>query len=146
MGDLPQTPSKTQNPQDQSTATQHVPLSSGSKEGESIAIASNEFSLKAVATEVMLPKEAIQAGLTVTHQSVPLPPQVIQAGVKTVGVHTPVFGQQGSGLQLPLSDNQIAQALNDSVQKSVRWLAEWCVRQIKVMHAVVSRKERHLHK
>jgi len=130
-------------PQSKPSDDQQLPASIssiGGKEGEGISIATAEMPLKAVGQEIQLPKEALSAGVVVTPQTVLLPPQIVQAGVKAVGPSVPVSVQPANGLQLPLTDEQIAKALHENIKTSIRWLAEWCVRKIKMVHAKVVRK------
>jgi hypothetical protein len=42
---------------------------------------------------------------------------------------------------LPLSERQIQEGLHHKVWEGVRWLAEWCVRQIKMLHGKVIYKK-----
>jgi hypothetical protein len=142
MTDLPQQPVS----QDQSQPSQPVPPSSpagysgSSKEIEGSHIVSPELPLKAVGQEVVIPKEVEQAGVKVHPTTVPLPPQITQTGVQSVGANVPIAPTSGSTVVLPLNDTQIAQALHESVTSSIRWLAEWCVRQIKIIHGKLKTK------
>lgn len=38
---------------------------------------------------------------------------------------------------LPLTEEQVVMGLHEQVWSSLRWLAEWCVRQIKLLHGRV---------
>lgn len=111
-----------------------VMISTGGKEGEGGLIPAPELPLKPVGQEVVLPKEVSQAGVSVTPQTVVLPPPVVSQGVQSVGANVPPHPTNGSTVTLPLTEEQMTKALKESVQESVRWLAEWCVRQIKKMH------------
>jgi hypothetical protein len=42
---------------------------------------------------------------------------------------------------LPLTKSQIVKGLHHHVWEGIRWLAEWCVRQIKVLHGRVRFKK-----
>jgi len=130
MNDLPQSGAPTDPPS----------VSMGGKEGEIMPAPSSEMPLKGIGQEISLPKEVVSAGVTVTPQTVPLPPQLTQAGVQAVGMNVPVPSHSASAIHLPLTDEQIATALQESIKQSVRWLAEWCVRKIKIVHAKVVRK------
>lgn len=52
--------------------------------------------------------------------------------VKTVGIK-PVAAINPK-ITLPLTDDQIKLGLHHKVWEAIRWLAEWCVRQLKVIH------------
>ncbi len=51
--------------------------------------------------------------------------------VKQVGMTTPAA--QNPKVKLPLSDDQIKLGLHHKVWEAIRWLAEWCDRQIKML-------------
>ncbi len=136
MNDLPQIT----NTNDQPTI-QPPTFSFNGKEGE--IIPAMESPLKGVGQEIQLPKEIESVGVKVTPQTVPLPPQLQQAGVQAVGANVPVPVHHAPAIQLPLTDEQIAKALKESIKHSIRWLAEWCVRKVKVVHAKVIRKDAH---
>lgn len=142
MTDLPQQPVpdvSASQPAVQAPIPTPVGYSGGSKEAEG-AFISPEVPLRAVGQEAVLPKEVVSAGVKVQPQSVPLPQQVANMGVQSVGANVPPQPTDGNTITLPLSDAQIAQALHESVTSSIRWLAEWCTRRIKIMHQAVKRK------
>ncbi len=63
------------------------------------------------------------------------PAQMQQAAddyVKAVGMQ-PVK-QANSKVILPLSDDQIKKGLHHKVWEAIRWLAEWCTRQLKILN------------
>ncbi|MCX8008513.1 MAG: hypothetical protein N3A54_02280 [Patescibacteria group bacterium] len=133
MNDLPQQ-------QSQDTSNNHKQLSSSlGKEGE-MSVAGNELPLIAVNQEIVMPKETVSAGVKVIPQTVQLPPSVAQVGLKPAGASVPVVVSPSNAIHLPLTDDQIAKALHESIQSSIRWLAEWCVRKIKMVHARVIRR------
>lgn len=43
-------------------------------------------------------------------------------------------------VELPLTEDQVVQGLHMQVYDSLRWMAEWCVRQIKLLHGRVKYK------
>ena len=53
--------------------------------------------------------------------------------VKTVGLQS--ANPQNPKVQIPLTDDQIKDGLHHKVWEAVRWLAEWCLRQIKVIRS-----------
>lgn len=82
--------------------------------------------------EFELPKEVQTAGVRMQPTTVSIPAPVASLGVKPSGANIPV--QTKSSVVLPLSDDQIARGLHESITNSVRWLAEWCVRRLKHLH------------
>jgi hypothetical protein len=83
--------------------------------------------------DIELPPEVIKSGVRVQPTQVPLPQVVQTAGVQPAGINVTIGN--GATIAMPLSDDQIAQGLKTSVAESWRWLAEWCLRQIKLMGA-----------
>lgn len=83
-----------------------------------------------------LPKEVSAVGVRLQPTIIELPTIVQNAGVQvvnTVAQPVPVT----TTIALPLSDEQMAKGLHESVVNSVRWLTEWCVRRLKQMHILV---------
>jgi hypothetical protein len=141
MTDLPQQPiSDVSNPPSAVPSVSPQATYSGSNKEAEGSIVSPELPLKATSQETVLPKEVESLGVKVQPTTVPLPPQVAQAGVQSVNANVPQDPTNGSTISLPLTDAQIAQALHESVTSSVRWLAEWCVRQIKMVHEKIKKK------
>lgn len=142
MNDLPvPTPPTDPSQGDQQHSTTSV--SYGGKEGESFSINVPETSLKAVGQEVDLPKEVQSAGVQIQSTTVPLPQAVSDQGVTSVGYNVSSVPTHGSTITLPLSDSQIELALKKNTKQSIRWLAEWCVYQIKKMHENITSKKKH---
>lgn len=81
--------------------------------------------------ELELPKEVAGAGVKTQPTTVVLPHAVTQIGVKPVGQ---MVMPKAVTTALPLTDDQIAQGLKQSITSSWRWLAEWCVRKLKQLH------------
>lgn len=82
--------------------------------------------------EIELRKEVAAAGVKAHPTVVAIPPAVAQLGVQAIGSNSPA--PTGQAVVLPLSDDQITQALHADVTSSLRWLAEWCVRKLKQLH------------
>lgn len=82
--------------------------------------------------EVELPKEVASAGVKVRPTTVAIPQAVQQLGVKPTGANVPV--PPAPAVALPLTDDQIAVGLHQSIASSFRWLAEWCLRRLKQLH------------
>lgn len=79
--------------------------------------------------DMELPKEVASHGVRIAPTQIPVPQNLAQAGVKPAGDNVTIGS--GQTVTLPLSDDQIAQGLNQDVASSWRWLAEWCVRKLK---------------
>lgn len=105
------------------------------KEKEPIAggITIEEAGVRGVGQEGELPKEVASAGVKIQPTTIPIPPKVAQMGVAPVGQNIPTTPTAGNVI-LPLTDDQIAQGLHQSVVSSWRWMAEWCVRKLKQLH------------
>lgn len=84
--------------------------------------------------EIELPKEVAAAGVRPQPTTVILPQPVAQMGVSAVGQGAP---PPATTVTLPLTDDQIAQGLKQSITSSWRWLAEWCVRKLKQLHKII---------
>ena len=104
----------------------------GGKELESGGVGLEEPGLKDVSgKEIELPKEVVAAGVTSQPTTVAIPQPVAQMGVKAIGDAVVPLAPP---VALPLSDEQIALGLKQSVTTSWRWLAEFCRRRLKQMH------------
>ena len=106
-----------------------------SKEKTEIGMSSVEApTLREVGREMPLPVEVGAAGVKLHSSSVTIPAPVQKLGVKSTGdVSTPSV----STVALPLSDDQIATGLHQSITSSWRWLAEWCMRRLKQVHLLL---------
>lgn len=82
--------------------------------------------------EVELAKEVASAGVKVHPTTVAIPQPVAQMGVKPIGTNVP--SPSAATVALPLTDDQIAMGLHQSIASSIRWLAEWCLRRLKQLH------------
>ena len=146
MNDLPDPASSagnqpiiTNNPIIQTRDTQDsfgVPAGSVNKEIDVGGIRSGEVpGIKEVGKDIDLPKEVVSAGVKVQPTTVSIPPNVTKLGVKPIG--PAVTPPQSQAVALPLTDDQIVFGLKQSVTSSWRWLAEWCVRKIRQLHAKI---------
>lgn len=80
-------------------------------------------------------KEIREIGGEVRPETVRLPEIVKALGVSHSGATTPVVDDsQTVVITLPLTDDQIVVGLHRQIYNSLRWLAEWCVRQLKMAH------------
>lgn len=133
----------------QDTSAQSVPVQPASgaagKEIEPVSAKTETNTLSEIGQEIFLPQEVKRAGVTIKSESIDLPAALAQSGVKAVG--SPVHETPGSSITLPLSEEQVANGLHQSISSSFRWLAEWCKRQmieahktLKTIHAGVTGK------
>lgn len=112
-------------------------ISSGIEGKEKEAgLTSAESAVRPVGQEVEVSPEVISAGVKVQPTTIPIPPQVQQMGVKPAGQNVPAGAP---AVTLPLSDDQIARGLKQSIWSSWHWLAQWCVRKIKQLHRKLTR-------
>ena len=84
--------------------------------------------------ETELPKEVAAVGVKIQPTTVQIPQPVAQMGVKAVG---DAIRPEEPAVVLPLTDEQIALGLKQSITSSWRWLAEFCVRKLKQLHAKI---------
>lgn len=112
---------------------------SAGKEIETGGVGFEEPGLKDVTgKEMELPREVAAAGVTSQPTTVQLPQPVAQMGVKPIGdAVVPV----APSVALPLTDDQIASGLKQSVTSSWRWLAEFCVRKLKQLHKSLTKQQ-----
>lgn len=82
--------------------------------------------------DVELSPEVEASGVQKKSETIDLPPDIRQMGVEAVGPTQPHGG--GTTVKLPLDDTQIVQGLHAQILNSLRWLAEWCIRQLKKAH------------
>ncbi|MCX6793518.1 MAG: hypothetical protein NTY06_00235 [Candidatus Gottesmanbacteria bacterium] len=116
MNDLP-TPTQGTNP-------------SINKEQETGGIGA-EVPFRPVGQETELSPEVASSGVKIRPTTIPISPAAAQLGVKAAGQNIPAVSP---AVTLPLSDDQIAQGLKQSIWSSWRWLAQWCVRRLKQVH------------
>lgn len=84
--------------------------------------------------EMDVPKE-VEKHVSVTNESIELPPDLKKMGVSTPASTSAVSQVVPSKpINLPLSDDQIGTGLQSQLMTSLRWLAEWCLKQLKVAH------------
>lgn len=124
MNDLP-TPAQGTNP---SSATGAGGISSKEKETGGV---SAEAPFHPTGIETELSPEVTSSGVKVRPTTIPIPPPVAQMGVRAAGQNVPT---PTPVVALPLSDDQIAQGLKQSIWSSWRWLAQWCIRKLKQVH------------
>jgi hypothetical protein len=86
--------------------------------------------------ETEISPEVASSGVKIQPTSIPIPPPVSAMGVQPSGQNVP---PAAPAVTLPLSDDQIATGLKQSIWSSWRWLAEWCVRKLKQVHGNLTR-------
>jgi hypothetical protein len=114
---------------------QQTGIPTGAKEVEPGSLTPQEGLRDATGRETELSPEVSSAGVKVHPTTVSIPPPMAGMGVKPTGQNIPV--QTTSTVVLPLTDDQIAVGLHQSITNSVRWLAAWCVRRLKQVHIVL---------
>lgn len=111
-----------------------TPSSTG---GHGLASKEKEFlaeevrALEAVRKELELTPEVAEAGVEVQKEEIDLPPPLPKMGVTQIGPSTPIAIPT---ISLPLTDDKVVAGLGVSIWASLRWLAEWCLKQLKKAH------------
>lgn len=100
------------------------------------AVTSETPILTEVGKETELPAEVVKAGVKMSSDSVMLPKLVQQMGVRSVDPAKPEMVLPPA-INLPISDEQIAKGLHQSIMTSWRWLAQWCKRQLQQAHVAL---------
>ena len=89
--------------------------------------------LEEIKTDLELSPELEKAGLERRSETIHLPQDLQNMGVTAHGPAQPV-SQQAATIALPLTDDQIDLALHQKIWSNIRWLGEWCVRQLRKAH------------
>jgi len=129
------TPVNSVPPTDAQPHVQQVSPSSVNKEVVGGGIDRQDSLRDATGQETKLSPEVSSSGVRIHPTTVSIPPPVAKMGVQPVGQNVPVHTT--STVVLPLTDDQIAVGLHQSITNSVRWLAAWCVRRLKQVHIVL---------
>lgn len=87
--------------------------------------------LEEVRRELELAPEVEKAGVEVQKEEIELPPPLPKMGVVQTGAELPI---SVPAVSLPLTDEKITTGLGASIWASLRWLAEWCFKQLKKSH------------
>lgn len=108
----------------------HMEEGSGSlqKERELLQTHDNKL-IEEIGRELELEKEVKEAGVEQIGEEIVLPEPVKQQGVEIAGPSIPITPPAP---QLPLDEQKIQKALHTKVTEAIRWLAEWCLRQLKI--------------
>lgn len=112
-----------------------TPISSSvGKEKEAFPLASTE-NISVVSQEVVLTKEVERSGVEAIKDTIELPPDVKKLGVSPMGTSAPVTVTTAlPPVTLPISDKEVVEGLHAQILSSFRWLAVWCVKQLRKTH------------
>ncbi len=102
----------------------------GTKEREFLA-QQDETALEEVRKELEVAPEVSEAGVEVKREEIELPPPLPKIGVTQTGAELPV---SPTPFSLPITDDKIVTGTGAPVISSLRWLVEWCLRQLKKIH------------
>lgn len=78
-----------------------------------------------------IPSEIASVGVKIHPTTIAVPSSLQQLGVQASGAN---IGMPAQVITLPLTDDQIARGLTQSISSSYHWLAQWCIRRLKQMH------------
>ena len=124
-----------QNQSDNQVKTDSVPIQSqagpGLGEKEREGIGSKEL-IQETGREIEPSKEVKEAGVKLKKEEIKLPPPVEKMGVRPSGPAVTLLPQPT--VALPLTDDQVMKGLAKPSVSSWRWLAEFCLRQLKKLH------------
>lgn len=131
MDDLPNTNQSTAPipPQPPSSQAQ---VGSMAKEVVLPTVSAEVAHISEVGRETELPPDVKNAGVTLQSDTIELPKPVAHMGVTSV--HPANNSLPEPVISLPLSEDQIALGLHQSLFSSWRWLAQWCTRQLAIAH------------
>lgn len=120
---------------DSTTPAAGAPLATGSmaKEVAPLPSVTAETPTRTeIGKEDELSAEVTKAGVRMSTETIELPKLVQQMGVTSVSPQAQAAVVPA--ITLPLSDEQIANGLHQSIMTSWRWLSEWCKRQLQQAH------------
>ena len=103
---------------------------SGHPEKESLS----ETHLEEVERALELTAEVKRAGVEHIREEIKLTPQARSVGIEEAAEIIPVSAPQTGVVNLPLTDDQIQKALHQKITESILWLANWCLRQLQLLH------------
>jgi len=98
------------------------------KEKEGMTLGNSELPMQDMGKEMELPKEVRAAGVHQQSTVISIPKPIQEMGVHPVGSELMPTAEKTT---TPLTDAQIADGLHQGITNSIRWLAEWCKRQLK---------------
>jgi len=106
-----------------------VGLGLGEKERETAEL---KEAVEEVGKEIEPAKEIEKLGVQLKKEEIKLPPAVEKMGVRPSGAAMPA--PSAPAVTLPLTDDQVVKGLAFPLISSLRWLAEFCLRQLKKAH------------
>lgn len=89
-----------------------------------------------------VPKE-LKEHVVRTKEAIELPPDLKKMGVSTPPASGNVSDVVTGEVKLPLTDDEIEQGVHMKVMNSFRWLAEWCLKQLKKAHMQLTKQGEH---
>jgi len=92
--------------------------------------------LEEVGKEIEPAKEIEKIGVKLKKEEVKVPPPIEKLGVRPTG---PAIPTPPPAVSLPLTDDQVMKGLANPILSSLRWLAEFCLRQLKRAHISLKR-------
>lgn len=107
----------------------------GEKEKEVAGL--KEVPVEVTAREIEPAKEPKEAGIELKKEEIKLPLSVEKMGVQPSGAAMPT--PPAPVVTLPLTDDQVVKGLAFPILSSLRWLAEFCLRQLKRAHIGLKR-------
>lgn len=114
----------------------------GSVGGKEKAIIPNsEIPVEDVGSLPELSAELKETGIEKVSETIELPQSVVKAGLTHTGPTIDFASENPLPVKIPLTDDQIQKGLHQKVADSILWLAYWCLRQVKVAHARILKKE-----
>ncbi len=132
------TQNQTNNPaqlqgQQQRPVSQQQKASVGSvhKEQEPVKPA-DEPVVREKSDHVEVSKEAESVGIRVHQDQIKVAKELQNIGVYETGTSAKVSANPT--VRLPIPDNEVEKGLHNKIYLSVRWLAEWCILQLKRAH------------
>ena len=118
---------------DNYSSTNESRLTSGGLQKEQEPFVNSETgTIEEVYSDIELEPSLEAIGVTKKSETIQLPSDVARMGVQAVGPTQPVVFT--GVIKLPLTDDQIIVGLHAQIISSLRWLAEWCLRQLKKAH------------
>lgn len=127
-------PTATSVPQSPPVVPAH-PVGSMAKESAPVSVSNETPPVTEIGKEDVLSSEVKKAGVRMHADTIEMPQVAHTMGVKVVD---PVPAAATTlTVSLPLTDDQIAQGLHQSMVSSWRWLAEWCERQLRQAHILL---------
>lgn len=89
-----------------------------------------------------IPKE-LKEHVVKTKEEIEIPPDLKKMGVSTPPASAKVSDVVTGAVKLPLTDDEIEQGVHMKVMNSFRWLAEWCLKQLKKAHIQLTKQGEH---